>query len=826
MKQELGPFWMIEVRSTLNPLLLDWLLTTLSSSLFFLFFCLCVATLFRFYRRGRYSIQGALTLLTSTLTWRLRSDLDSLSLSSLHPLYVSPPSRAPLFWCNSKCKDLLGRPAGVISLASLERVIKEDGTTGLDECREYIVGCMESVRRYLSNMYEKGIQDSRVMDTQQDSMDPPKPLQMVIIFSLQSSGMANLELELLPFLLDLLKNHFPGMVGAVYIVHYGWVHSGMWGLAKRVLPQQALSKIFFPSKKELPDHFDLGNLPESLGGTWDITLNDESNDVMKRFARPNLYGVLYSKGKGTAEEAEWESNSAPPSPRGISGTSSPLPGRSSRGISRSGSYDSLFDHFYSSQNTPFRTPRASQTPTPHNEPTQFFDGSSSPVAPMLRMTPTAEKKLQQLQVTQGAANRRRTNSDANRRMITDDFTFSRSSRSPNLSRGNSPTRSKRRMPRNVHFQAASTLESSTIKNTSSRRGSLRDFRIQDGDFEATAEWAADSSGSEQSDRSGKVGESTKVVGTKDENKQGGFFARWRGPFRHPASTLEEVAAQEKKGTDDAEVEDDLAELDPTPVPSPRLQVPDIEEPPLSGFQSLSEANHVLSRRSRKFGSLPGHVSPYNASNPFYGYPAYPVSVDDDMARRTTLHQQGQEQKRLQYRRRKRDLLRTLMYLFVLRLLSMHRGLRNQILASYRTIVRAAHVGGILEDEEEKEEWKEANERYNRLRSASIRYNQDHPQDFQLQQQRRRAKPQPLVELGFRKRYAFLLLFLFIVARRNWRIQLRQNLKEWLGFAGLGTVGMNSIQQDQTVIGRDATLEVDVPTPSVTGLHLRRRLGWH
>ena len=79
----------------------------------------------------------------------------------------------------------------------------------------------------------------------------------------------------------MLKNHFPGMVGAsascsllslrrkltpliVFVLNYGWMYAGMWQLAKRILPNTALERILFPSKADLlqffsPDHLLVGS---------------------------------------------------------------------------------------------------------------------------------------------------------------------------------------------------------------------------------------------------------------------------------------------------------------------------------------------------------------------------------------------------------------------------------------------------------------------------------------------------------------------------------------------------------------------------------------
>jgi len=679
---------------------------------------------------------------------------------------------------------------------------------------------------------------------------------MVIIFSLQSSGMANLELELLPFLLDLLKNHFPGMVGAVYIIHYGWVHSGMWGLAKRVLPQQALAKIFFPSEKELPDHFDMPHLPNCLGGEWDVALNDESNDVMKKFARPGLQGALYNAKAGSAAEEglERESNSAPPSPRGISGSSSPAYGRSSRAISRSGSFDSLVDEFYSTSNTPWHlTPRASQVSTPHVEfSTNPFGASQSggSSSSILHMTPTAAKKLQQLQMTRGIGSRSRTASDVNRRIATEEFTPILQGHSPAISRGNSPSRTRRRTltttpgSRNVHFQNGDLSGNNDKGEPLSRKGSLRDFRLLKGQFAMSELGGEESSGSEGSEKSGKVGEMKESVELGD-SKSDGFFARWR---RNSRNEFTAVNHDEKEALRSGRVEagedgDNLVEIEPNALPSPRLQVPDIEEPPISGFGSLSEASDLLSRRTKKFNALPGHVSPYNASNPFYGYPAYPVMNGNEATRKSSVFSpsnHNRDAQRLQFRKRKRDLLRTLMYLFVLRLLSMHRGFRNQALIAYRSLVRAIRVGGESEGQiqEEEVQWREANLRYKKLRSATFRNDDgsyarlNQVETAKKNKNKKARQAQPLVQLGFRKRYVFFLLFLFVIAKRDWRNRLFTNFKGVLALAGFGRMGVDEKETGEELLDENVSdaqllgLDEGESATSLTGLHLRKRLGWN
>jgi len=56
------------------------------------------------------------------------------------------------------------------------------------------------------------------------------------------------------------------MIAAVFMLNYSWAHSGLWTVAKRVLPDSALSRIFFPSKKQLEEYFTPSCLPKEYGG--------------------------------------------------------------------------------------------------------------------------------------------------------------------------------------------------------------------------------------------------------------------------------------------------------------------------------------------------------------------------------------------------------------------------------------------------------------------------------------------------------------------------------------------------------------------------------
>lgn len=178
--------------------------------------------------------------------------------------------------------------------------------------------------------------------------------------------------------------------------------------------------------------------------------------------------------------------------------------------------------------------------------------------------------------------------------------------------------------------------------------------------------------------------------------------------------------------------------------SPELQVPLMEEPPLVGNQIVSSpAVHFFSQRSKKYNG-PGIVSPYNSGNPFWGYPAIVpnsnansktinasnqlgLSIQQQPNTKTYTHSNlhpNSTPRQLHHRRRKRDLIRTLSYLFVLRFLAFHRHLRWRFILIWKEIFKTLKIGGQVDGEGGGDgvdsRWRIIEERHRLSRSKSLR----------------------------------------------------------------------------------------------------------
>jgi hypothetical protein len=523
----------------------------------------------------------------------------------------------------------------------------------------------------------------------------------------------------------------------------------------------------------------------------------------------------------------------------------------------------------------------------------------SPAAGHLQMTPKAARKLQHLHMTQSARDATPTASGSRSRTISESAGVS-PSMTPGASAATSPTirqkrlrsssgasapwappgaPTQRRRARNVHF-GTSPHESPAASRSHSpvrRVGSLRDFRLSlpgSTPGEGVDPLRAESPDSDHSDS--KVTETTKP---RDTRAKLGFFARWRSgshgqqaaeedkartyreqlrsqQAQQAEGSLGEASVAVIQGTSEASPRSAIDEEIERGPSSPKLQVPFIEEPPLSAGIG---AGRFLSRRTRKYERLPGVVSPYNASNPFWGYPAYAMNNSAAAAGpsgRPDVNALGIEvsqgaagevpqrfdlttghARHLHARRRKRDLMRTLAYLFVLRLLSAHRSVRARFIRLYHAVVGLLALGSRGEAEEGSRRWQEAERRYERLRNAGLRGETEtmvRMQQQRAREERKRLQGKPIATLP-QKRWLLLVAVLLVVLRRStreraWRAAAAttHSAHALLRLSASKTAQLSSsapLASAQAAIRSPRSVAAAAAAaPTFTGLHLRQRLG--
>ncbi|RDB25475.1 Protein real-time [Hypsizygus marmoreus] len=204
-------------------------------------------TLFRISRRNKFTRSFAMESIRKNLIWRL---------NNLWPL-EGRSLPIPMIHClPGNAHDPFGRPILVIETLPLD--------IDLDAIRPLILRTFERLRAHL-----KCLNDTL--------MAPEKPtLQYIVLLDLQGLSLRSFDTELLRWILREIIPRFPGMLAGVFMLNYSWVYSGVWSVARRVLPASALSRVFFPSSEELIDYFTPSSLPKDYGGSLlPLTLLDD-----------------------------------------------------------------------------------------------------------------------------------------------------------------------------------------------------------------------------------------------------------------------------------------------------------------------------------------------------------------------------------------------------------------------------------------------------------------------------------------------------------------------------------------------------------------------
>lgn len=57
--------------------------------------------------------------------------------------------------------------------------------------------------------------------------------------------------QLVQTIMEIMDKRFPGFLGSIYVMNFGWMYQGLWQMIKYLLNDEARSRISFPSAKEV-----------------------------------------------------------------------------------------------------------------------------------------------------------------------------------------------------------------------------------------------------------------------------------------------------------------------------------------------------------------------------------------------------------------------------------------------------------------------------------------------------------------------------------------------------------------------------------------------
>ncbi|KAJ9127849.1 hypothetical protein QFC24_000133 [Naganishia onofrii] len=296
-------------------------------------------------RRSRFRQDKASELLLETLTVRTSPPLHK-PLPLYLQTYIYQEPTEPIFTIlpPTVYSDRVGRPIGVLSLRHIKRNIPaRNGEMGKEGIREFAWWIAELTRRVMRDWYTGEF-------NAQPSKENIAGGGCVLVVDAKDAGIKNLELELLPNLISINHNHFPSQFSTVYVLNHSWTHSGLWACIKRVLPQTALEKIIFlKGQQEIGDIFDLERFPKAYGGSVDRDLSKDVFWLYDTYGKNPIWAAasVYSptlKQKALPED--------------------PTKSHRAMAVPHAPSYESIADVFYSARNTPIQSTQASPIMNP------------------------------------------------------------------------------------------------------------------------------------------------------------------------------------------------------------------------------------------------------------------------------------------------------------------------------------------------------------------------------------------------------------------------------------------------------------------------------
>ncbi|KAK0448833.1 CRAL-TRIO domain-containing protein [Armillaria borealis] len=195
-------------------------------------------SIFHLFRRNNYTKAFALEAVRKNLVWRLD--------------HVWPPDpdistriAASVHFLPDDVTDPLGRPIIVLKFAPFNCCS--------DEYKGVVYRALECLRCHLQ-------------EVNRNEVEGRPALQYVLLLDLKGISMQSISFDLVSWLLSDVIPRFPGMLSAVFMINFSWTHSGIWSIAKRLLPANALSRVFFPKQEELISYFTPSALPQDYGG--------------------------------------------------------------------------------------------------------------------------------------------------------------------------------------------------------------------------------------------------------------------------------------------------------------------------------------------------------------------------------------------------------------------------------------------------------------------------------------------------------------------------------------------------------------------------------
>ncbi|XP_065192499.1 motile sperm domain-containing protein 2-like isoform X2 [Sycon ciliatum] len=110
--------------------------------------------------------------------------------------------------------------------------------------------------------------------------------QLTVIFDMTGTGLGNVDMEFIRFIIDCFKFYFPNMLNYLLVFEMPFILSTVWKIVKGWLSERAQAKIKFVKKGDIQEYIDAEQLVTTLGGTDTFTF--DADEFMQQHAPAEL----------------------------------------------------------------------------------------------------------------------------------------------------------------------------------------------------------------------------------------------------------------------------------------------------------------------------------------------------------------------------------------------------------------------------------------------------------------------------------------------------------------------------------------------------------
>ncbi|KAI9485013.1 hypothetical protein BDB00DRAFT_792412 [Zychaea mexicana] len=236
-------------------------------------------TVFRYLRESGFDETTAHERLLDTIRWRQEHGVARMTYESVASEFYDGG------FAFFHKQDKLGRPVAVVRMRHFPQ-FHDKSKSLTDFIRPYACLVMEMVRKVMLDTTWNNRRNNN------DSKSCALVSQMAVIIDIGKAPFIPIDAQLVKTMMELMDKRFPGFIGSIYVMNFGWMYQGIWQMVKYLLSDEARSRISFPTAQEVLEIVPRENLLTELGGEDDFEWTFETDSVLQKY------------GMGATEEEE------------------------------------------------------------------------------------------------------------------------------------------------------------------------------------------------------------------------------------------------------------------------------------------------------------------------------------------------------------------------------------------------------------------------------------------------------------------------------------------------------------------------------------------